>query len=139
MDKIIELAKELVNELKEVKQKRRLDAQEKRTEDRLKYHLKAKGAALGMDRSKDSKGSELAKKFSQKAKELITPLENIEGVNKLKASKIANAKAKEDPKSVEEELEQAELEAEAILDEEELETIVLANSEEKPKRGRKKK
>lgn len=143
MSKIIEKAEELLEALREEKKKRRLNAQERNTENRLIYHLKAAGVySVDKDR-KGSKGSQLNKRFSQKAKENVKPLEHLEeGENKLKKSKKLNEEAKADPQQVEENLELAELEAEADLDAAEVEEIVLANSEEKPKpktRGRKKK
>ena len=141
MSKVLDLVQELVEELKAEQDKRTLNAQEKRTLDRLGYHLKAAGVKLG-DSRKTSQGSELAKKFSQGAKNKVKPLERFEGVNKLQASKLANEEAQKDPKAVEQDLEEAELESEVELETEELDEIILANSEEKPqpkKRGRKKK
>lgn len=141
MSKVLDLAKELLEELKAEQKKRTLNAQEKRTLDRLGYHLISAGVKTKDDR-KSSSGSQIAKKFSQGAKYKVKPLERFEGVNKLQAAKLANEEAKEDPEAVEAALEEAELEHEAELDAEELDEIVLANSEEKPepkKRGRKKK
>ena len=143
MSKILEKAEELLEEIKAVKKTRKLNAQERSTESRLIYHLRSAGVHSVKKGVKGSTGSQLNKRFSQKAKENVKPLEHLEeGENKLKKSKKLNEEAKADPKQVEENLELAELEAEADLDAAEVEEIVLANSEEKPKpktRGRKKK
>lgn len=134
MSKLVEKLEAVLEELKEAKKTRKLNAQEKRTESRLIYHLRAEGVhSVSSNKKSSGFNSQLAKKYSQQTREAAL----FSGG--LQASKEANKEAKEDPKALEEQLQQEQIETE-ILEAEEVEEIVLANSEEKPKkRGRKKK
>lgn len=132
-EKIITLAKEILEEIKALKEKAKLSASVKNLESKVVYFLRREGVAEGRKRTEGRPASKLAKTFFQAGRESSIFRGTLEEAIKKREEALA------DPKKLEEQLREETEAEEALAEAAEEDSQVLATSEQKPKkkRGRK--